>query len=170
MGTHKFCRFELGFFWIWLIRNFFIELIVLCSPFLYWFYERSLLIFDWIFFLFPSLHSCGPNVKWDWWVLSFRVGSSPYKELKYLFPCSSIFFVFLWVKPCLEVLLWVVISWRLKWWFWSKQVHAHFGFGPLCAYLSINYLDRFLSVYELPVSWGLNKIVVSVLIFFFIFI
>ncbi|XP_052728601.1 cyclin-D4-1-like [Vigna angularis] len=30
------------------------------------------------------------------------------------------------------------------------MVCTHFGFGPLCAYLSINYLDRFLSVYELP--------------------
>jgi hypothetical protein len=36
----------------------------------------------------------------------------------------------------------------------AQQVHAHFGFGPLCAYLSINYLDRFLSAYELPVSWN----------------
>ena len=36
----------------------------------------------------------------------------------------------------------------------AQQVNAHFGFGPLCAYLSINYLDRFLSAYELPVSWN----------------
>ncbi|KAF2299768.1 hypothetical protein GH714_003251 [Hevea brasiliensis] len=40
---------------------------------------------------------------------------------------------------------------------WMGKVHAHFGFGPLCAYLSINYLDRFLSAYELPV--GESKIV-----------
>ncbi|XP_027938781.1 cyclin-D4-2-like isoform X2 [Vigna unguiculata] len=33
---------------------------------------------------------------------------------------------------------------------WIEKVREHFGFGPLCAYLSINYLDRFLSVYELP--------------------
>lgn len=33
---------------------------------------------------------------------------------------------------------------------WMSKVHAHFNFGPLCAYLSINYLDRFLSAYELP--------------------
>ncbi|XP_044511638.1 cyclin-D4-1-like [Mangifera indica] len=33
---------------------------------------------------------------------------------------------------------------------WIVKVNAHFGFGPLCAYLSINYLDRFLSAYELP--------------------
>ncbi|KAL7596281.1 hypothetical protein Lser_V15G31012 [Lactuca serriola] len=33
---------------------------------------------------------------------------------------------------------------------WIKKVHAHFNFGPLCAYLSINYLDRFLAVYEFP--------------------
>ncbi|CAN1848442.1 CYCD4-1, partial [Linum perenne] len=33
---------------------------------------------------------------------------------------------------------------------WFQQVQAHFGFGPLCLYLSINYLDRFLSAYKLP--------------------
>lgn len=32
------------------------------------------------------------------------------------------------------------------------KVHAQFNFGPLCAYLSVNYLDRFLAVYEFPVS------------------
>ncbi|XP_018677720.2 cyclin-D4-1 [Musa acuminata AAA Group] len=31
-----------------------------------------------------------------------------------------------------------------------QKVHAHHNFGPLTAYLSINYLDRFLSSYELP--------------------
>ncbi|CAL9105527.1 unnamed protein product [Musa textilis] len=30
------------------------------------------------------------------------------------------------------------------------KVHAHYNFGPLSAYLSVNYLDRFLSNYELP--------------------
>lgn len=33
---------------------------------------------------------------------------------------------------------------------WMGKVHAHFSFGPLSAYLSINYLDRFLSTYDLP--------------------
>lgn len=33
-----------------------------------------------------------------------------------------------------------------------KQASAHLNFGPLCTYLSISYLDRFLSAYELPVS------------------
>nr|DAD40986.1 TPA_asm: hypothetical protein HUJ06_015309 [Nelumbo nucifera] len=37
---------------------------------------------------------------------------------------------------------------------WIGKVHAYYSFGPLSAYLSINYLDRFLSVYELPVSSG----------------
>ncbi|KAI3715307.1 hypothetical protein L6452_22286 [Arctium lappa] len=32
----------------------------------------------------------------------------------------------------------------------ALHVHAHFKFGPLSVYLSINYLDRFLAVYELP--------------------
>ncbi|RWV87441.1 hypothetical protein GW17_00050558, partial [Ensete ventricosum] len=34
-------------------------------------------------------------------------------------------------------------------WF-VEQVHAHYSFGPLTAYLAVNYLDRFLSGYELP--------------------
>ncbi|GFZ10258.1 cyclin D2;1 [Actinidia rufa] len=39
---------------------------------------------------------------------------------------------------------------------WIGKVVAHFNFGPLCKYLSISYLDRFLSVHELSgiVGWG----------------
>ncbi|WOK96229.1 cyclin dependent kinase regulator [Canna indica] len=33
---------------------------------------------------------------------------------------------------------------------WMLKVHARYTFGPLCAYLSVNYLDRFLSAYKLP--------------------
>ncbi|CAN4122366.1 unnamed protein product [Withania somnifera] len=33
---------------------------------------------------------------------------------------------------------------------WIAKVHSHFNFGPMCAYLAVNYLDRFLSAYELP--------------------
>ncbi|ONK74174.1 uncharacterized protein A4U43_C03F3570 [Asparagus officinalis] len=33
---------------------------------------------------------------------------------------------------------------------WIWKAHAHYSFGPLSAYLSVNYLDRFLSAYELP--------------------
>lgn len=33
---------------------------------------------------------------------------------------------------------------------WINKVRAYYSFGPLSAYLSINYLDRFLSKYELP--------------------
>ncbi|CAL9190133.1 unnamed protein product [Musa hybrid cultivar] len=33
---------------------------------------------------------------------------------------------------------------------WIQRVHAHYKFGPLSAYLSVNYLDRFLSAYNLP--------------------
>lgn len=48
---------------------------------------------------------------------------------------------------------------------WIGKVHAHFGFGPLCAYLSINYLDRFLSVYELPkgIVWMMQLLAVACL-------
>jgi cyclin D1/2/4, plant len=31
-------------------------------------------------------------------------------------------------------------------------VYAYYNFGPLTACLAVNYLDRFLSQYELPVS------------------
>ncbi|KAK4742674.1 hypothetical protein SAY87_000675 [Trapa incisa] len=33
---------------------------------------------------------------------------------------------------------------------WMFKVHTHYKFGHLCAYLSVNYLDRFLSVYDMP--------------------
>ncbi|KAG6644414.1 cyclin-D3-1-like [Carya illinoinensis] len=48
---------------------------------------------------------------------------------------------------------------------WIFKVHAHFGFGPLCAYLSINYLDRFLSAYEFPQSkpWTVQLLAVACL-------
>ncbi|KAK8642730.1 hypothetical protein V6N13_012063 [Hibiscus sabdariffa] len=44
-----------------------------------------------------------------------------------------------------------------------RKVHAHFGFGPLCEYLSINYLDRFLSAYELPKgkAWTMQLLAVA---------
>jgi cyclin D1/2/4 len=31
------------------------------------------------------------------------------------------------------------------------QVYTYYSFRPLTAYLAVNYLDRFLSRYELPV-------------------
>ncbi|XVF64869.1 hypothetical protein PTKIN_Ptkin09bG0201300 [Pterospermum kingtungense] len=48
---------------------------------------------------------------------------------------------------------------------WIGKVHAQFGFGPLCAYLSINYLDRFLSSYELPKgkAWMMQLLAVACL-------
>ncbi|XP_022766416.1 cyclin-D3-1-like [Durio zibethinus] len=48
---------------------------------------------------------------------------------------------------------------------WIGKVHVHFGFGPLCAYLSINYLDRFLSAYELPKgkAWMMQLLAVACL-------
>ncbi|WOK97654.1 cyclin-D4-1-like [Canna indica] len=32
---------------------------------------------------------------------------------------------------------------------WMRKVHSHYNFGPLTVYLSVNYLDRFLSSYEI---------------------
>uniref|UniRef100_A0A5B6Z811 Uncharacterized protein n=1 Tax=Davidia involucrata TaxID=16924 RepID=A0A5B6Z811_DAVIN len=48
---------------------------------------------------------------------------------------------------------------------WIGKVHAHFSFGPLCAYLSVNYLDRFLSAYELPKgkAWMMQLLAVACL-------
>ncbi|KAI3670360.1 hypothetical protein L1987_87951 [Smallanthus sonchifolius] len=48
---------------------------------------------------------------------------------------------------------------------WIRKVHAHFNFGPLCAYLSINYLDRFLAAYEFPKgkAWMMQLLAVSCL-------
>ncbi|GAA0184691.1 kinase activator [Lithospermum erythrorhizon] len=39
---------------------------------------------------------------------------------------------------------------RLKAISWIAKVHAHYNFQALCAYLSISYMDRFLSAYEIP--------------------
>uniref|UniRef100_A0A0D9VUU1 Uncharacterized protein n=1 Tax=Leersia perrieri TaxID=77586 RepID=A0A0D9VUU1_9ORYZ len=35
---------------------------------------------------------------------------------------------------------------------WICKVQAHYNFGPLCAYLAVNYLDRFLSSVQLSVT------------------
>ncbi|WOL02772.1 hypothetical protein Cni_G11491 [Canna indica] len=45
---------------------------------------------------------------------------------------------------------------------WIQKVHAHYNFGPLSAYLSVNYLDRFLSSYELPQGKAWMKQLLSV--------
>ncbi|KAH7524309.1 cyclin-D4-2 [Ziziphus jujuba] len=48
---------------------------------------------------------------------------------------------------------------------WISKANAHLSFGPLCAYLSINYLDRFLSAYELPKgkAWTMQLLAVACL-------
>ncbi|MED6161558.1 hypothetical protein PIB30_061936 [Stylosanthes scabra] len=48
---------------------------------------------------------------------------------------------------------------------WIEKVRVHFGFGPLTEYLAINYLDRFLSSYELPKgrAWTLQLLAVACL-------
>lgn len=33
---------------------------------------------------------------------------------------------------------------------WIWKASSHYGFNPLCVFLSLSYLDHFLSVYELP--------------------
>ncbi|XP_071711597.1 cyclin-D4-1-like [Rutidosis leptorrhynchoides] len=47
---------------------------------------------------------------------------------------------------------------------WITMVHAHFNFRPLSAILAINYLDRFLAVYELPAKdWMMQLLAVACL-------
>lgn len=48
---------------------------------------------------------------------------------------------------------------------WIGKVQAHYNFGPLCAYLSVNYMDRFLSAYELPrgKAWMMQLLAVACL-------
>jgi len=48
---------------------------------------------------------------------------------------------------------------------WIQKVQAHFGFGPLCVYLSINYMDRFLSAYQFPKrrDWSMQLLAVACL-------
>ncbi|MCD7461283.1 Cyclin-D2-1 [Datura stramonium] len=48
---------------------------------------------------------------------------------------------------------------------WICKVHSHFNFGPLCLYLSVNYLDRFLSAYDLPKGkvWMIQLLAVACL-------
>lgn len=48
----------------------------------------------------------------------------------------------------------------------DQQARAHYSFGPLSVCLSMNYWDRFLSVYPLPVS---SEIGPEICIFFFFF-
>ncbi|KAM3258055.1 hypothetical protein ACQJBY_050037 [Aegilops geniculata] len=33
---------------------------------------------------------------------------------------------------------------------WIWKVHTHYGFGPVTACLALNYMDRFLSLYQIP--------------------
>ncbi|KAM1052909.1 hypothetical protein FF1_000433 [Malus domestica] len=48
---------------------------------------------------------------------------------------------------------------------WIWKAHSHYNFGPLCVWLSMNYLDRFLSLYELPrgKAWAVQLLAVACL-------
>ncbi|KAK7386735.1 hypothetical protein VNO78_27070 [Psophocarpus tetragonolobus] len=48
---------------------------------------------------------------------------------------------------------------------WIWKAHAYYDFGPCSLCLSVNYLDRFLSVYELPrgKSWSVQLLAVACL-------
>lgn len=48
---------------------------------------------------------------------------------------------------------------------WIWKAHTYFGFGPLSFCLAVNYLDRFLSAFELPggASWTVQLLAVACL-------
>ncbi|EXC14631.1 hypothetical protein L484_008550 [Morus notabilis] len=48
---------------------------------------------------------------------------------------------------------------------WILKAHSHYSFGPICICLATNYLDRFLSVYELPrgKAWTVQLLAVACL-------
>ncbi|KAK3035709.1 hypothetical protein RJ639_033411 [Escallonia herrerae] len=47
---------------------------------------------------------------------------------------------------------------------WILKVHAHYHFGPVTAFLSVNYFDRFLSAHSLPANgWPFQLLSVACL-------
>ncbi|KAK6923813.1 Cyclin, N-terminal [Dillenia turbinata] len=48
---------------------------------------------------------------------------------------------------------------------WIWKASSHYGFGPLCFCLSVNYMDRFLSIYEFPrgKAWTVQLLAVACL-------
>lgn len=48
---------------------------------------------------------------------------------------------------------------------WMYKAHSHYSFGPLSICLSVNYFDRFLSVYEMPKgkAWPMQLLAVACL-------
>ncbi|KAL1821817.1 hypothetical protein ACET3Z_016686 [Daucus carota] len=46
---------------------------------------------------------------------------------------------------------------------WIGKVNSYFNFGPQCAYISVNYFDRFISAYELPAgkAWMMQLLAVA---------
>ncbi|KAL7094479.1 hypothetical protein ACP275_11G105900 [Erythranthe tilingii] len=48
---------------------------------------------------------------------------------------------------------------------WMIKACAHHNFGDMCLYLAMNYLDRFISVYNLPAgkSWAIQLVAVACL-------
>ncbi|MCI02053.1 cyclin D2, partial [Trifolium medium] len=48
---------------------------------------------------------------------------------------------------------------------WIEKVGVHFGFGPLCLYLAVSFMDRFLSVVEMlkERTWSIQLLAVGCL-------
>ncbi|XP_061336799.1 cyclin-D4-1-like [Gastrolobium bilobum] len=50
---------------------------------------------------------------------------------------------------------------------WIWKAHEYFGFGPCSFFLAVNYLDRFISVYELQkkdIGWSMQLLAVACLL------
>ncbi|CAM8940211.1 unnamed protein product [Rhodiola kirilowii] len=48
---------------------------------------------------------------------------------------------------------------------WISKASVHCGFGPLCAYLAISFMDRFMAVYKFPkgIDWTAQLLAVACL-------
>ena len=79
----------------------------------------------------------------------------------FLFPISTVYGPSVLVIPLCAIL--VSSLFDSVW--CDEQAHAHYSFGPLSLCLSMNYLDRFLSVYHLPVSSKNRTMFVSFFLF-----
>lgn len=75
------------------------------------------------------------------WILKVRI---------LLYTCPSTYMPGYVYRPCILMRMLIFVL------FWCgscvTQVHSYYNFSPVTAFLSVNYLDRFLSSHSLPVS------------------
>lgn len=94
-------------------------------------------------------------LKWIWFLFLlffFYMCFSIFLSMGYVSVLSFIFSLKLWWM--FMFISWLLIGSLCEWpqFIWcDQQAYVYYGFGPLTFCLSVNYMDRFLSVYELPV-------------------